>query len=119
MRNSRELPALSSSAPVTTRTSRRDTGIAQAPAAPSVHTNRIGQIDVGRCIFTAPPPDEAASRPIIADRRTRRRAGSIGLLVDLALLHDEADVFELADIGERIALHGDDIRRLAGGDGTE
>src|ERR1700731_4384090 len=62
-----------------------------------------------------PPQGAVSSIP----REPRWLAGSINPLVDDALFHDEADVFERADIGERIALHGDDIRRLAGGDGTE
>src|SRR5271154_386245 len=67
MRNSKSLPALSSAAPVTTRTSRRDTGTACAAVAQSAHANNIGQIDRGSCNFTAPSRliDEFAA--IIAD----------------------------------------------------
>src|ERR1700737_3779691 len=59
MRNSSELPALNSSAPVTTRTSRWVTGTALTFAVQSAQSNRIGQSDVvARCDFTAPPPNE-------------------------------------------------------------
>jgi len=43
----------------------------------------------------------------------------LALFVDLAFLHHEVHVFKLANIGQRIAVHGNDIRRLAGADGTE
>jgi hypothetical protein len=48
MRSSRELPALSSSAPVTIRTSRWDTGMAAALAAPRIPAMRMSQADLGR-----------------------------------------------------------------------
>ena len=41
------------------------------------------------------------------------------VLVHHAALHDEADVFHLADVGERVAAHGDDVGVLAGGDGAD
>jgi hypothetical protein len=41
------------------------------------------------------------------------------LLVDPALFHHEVNVLQFVDIGQWIAAHGDDIRRFAGGDGTE
>src|ERR1700675_2902012 len=49
------------------RTSRWDTGIAPALAAPSAQSNTIGQTDIaGRCNFTAPPPRMMNAAPIIA-----------------------------------------------------
>src|ERR1700733_14840405 len=107
MRSSRELPALSSSAPVTIRTSRRDTGMAAALAATRIPAMSMVQADLGRLNIINLPVNCCAY------------PNSFPLFVDLAFLHDEPDVLQRADIRQRIAGNGDDVRRLAGGDGPE
>src|SRR5271155_6128848 len=56
MRSSNSLPALKACAPVTTRTSRRETGTACASVAHSAHADNIAP-NSDRCNFMAPSGD--------------------------------------------------------------
>jgi hypothetical protein len=57
----------------------------------------------GAGVFTNNAGAAAIERPACST------IGGRVLLVDFAFLHHEVNVLQFADIGERIAIHGDDI----------